>query len=397
MDETRPNKKLRPHAADDLSGDATRPVDALQTKPHPVIKHHPMRKTILFLFMIMATTITVLGGSALLGYKDGDQLRIVLATARMGEVALEQYEIGMTDFNAGRYELALQRFEYILEIEPEFPGVADRVNEILILLNKPTRTASPTFVTPTSTPLFVSLDALFQGAEEALVRSDWTVVIDTLVNLRGNDLDYRTEDVEGMLYVALRNRGLDRIWQGMQEQGIYDLNRAERFGVLDHEASSWRNSAAFYMTANSYLGIDWSLASQYFSQICAGGTWDSCGKYAFAAMNYAAELALEEDWCAASHWYDQSLRTFSNNDVAPTATHVAIACMTATAPIPTGTVTMTPTIDLTLTISATPTPTATEGAVIDTETPTPTATEPLVPSDTPEPKPTETFTPTPTG
>jgi len=182
-----------------------------------------------------------------------------------------------------------------------------------------------------------------------------------------------------MLYLAFRSRGLNRIWQGDQEQGIYDLNQAERLGTLDQTAVSWRNSAAFYLTANSFLGVDWEQAAAYFGQICSGGTWDSCAKYAFASYNYAAVFLEEEDWCSASYWYDQSLRTYQNNDIVPTATIAAEQCLTATAPTVTSTLTETPTG--TADPGETPEPTSTAdvpsatSTVGATSTETPTATE----------------------
>lgn len=365
------------------------------------MKKHSRRLPIGWLILIVVISLTVVVGAAAAGYLSGQEERVASATAQANNAALEQFELGMQDLEAERYELAQQRFEYILRLDPNFPGAADLLDEVLQKLNRPTLTPSPTYVTPTATPLFVSLDALFIGASEAFAREDWTVVIDTLVTLRGEDLSYRVTDVEGMLYVALRNRGLNRIWQGLREQGIYDLNRAERFAQLDRDAISWRNTSAFYQTANSYFSIDWGKAAEYFGQICRASTWDSCSKYAYAAHKYGDVLFKDEDVCAAAFWYEISLNTYSNNDLKPTATKAAEMCMTATAPTPT----MTPTFEGTLTITPTPTGTLWVETLTPTstleQTPTPTLTEtitptPTVTSDTPTPTETPTDTPTPT-
>ena len=62
-----------------------------------------------------------------------------------------------------------------------------------------------------------------------------------------------------MMASSLRNRGMDNFYATRLEQGIYDLALAERFGPLDSQAVSWMNSAAFFIYANSYFGLDWSL------------------------------------------------------------------------------------------------------------------------------------------
>lgn len=394
-DKTRPIRPRKPEGKDTTSADTVQRIRKDPTRPIPVKKKRKKNNVLLWIGVIFFTSITLLAFSAFLGARQGEKLRYTLATAQVGEVALEQFNRGMEDFDAGRYEMAIQRFEYVLELEPNFPGVSEKIDEILVNLNQPTRTPSPTVVTPTPTSRNVSLEDLYKGAEEAVARSDWTVAVDTLVTLRGYDLEYRSAEVESMLYLALRSRGLQKIWQGEHEEGIYDLNQAERFGALDQTAASWRNSAAFYMTANSYLGIDWELATTYFGQICSGATWDSCAKYAFAAYNYAAEFLEEEDWCAASYWYDQSLQTYQNNDLVPTATKAAKQCLTATAPTMTYTPSMTPTPGETAYVF-TPTNTGTTSAPAASETagPSATATEETLPAATDTEEATPTFTET---
>lgn len=398
-DRTRPIEPAGSHS-DDSPGaetiqhrrDSTRPL-----RPGNRKKARPGRRVLLWVVIIFMASGTMIALASYLGIRQGEQLRYTLATAQVGEVALEQFNLGMEDYEAGRYDMALQRFEYVLDLEPDFPGVSAKIDEILASLNRPTRTPSPTLLTPTPTSRNVSLEDLYRGAEEAAARSDWTVAIDTLITLRGYDLTYRTDEVETMLYLALRSRGLDRIYSGDHEQGIYDLNQAERLGALDQTARSWRNSAAFYLTANSYLGIDWEQAAIYFGQICSGGTWDSCAKYAFASYNHAEEFLEEKDWCSAVYWYDESLQTYQNNDIVPTATRVARQCLTATAPTvtPTQTITMTPTSTFIAAATATststssgPAPTATEGG--------PTATATMTHTQGPTPTMTSTYTATAT-
>jgi hypothetical protein len=249
-------------------------------------------------------------------------------------------------------------------------------------LNQPTRTVGPTLVPPTPTPTLdvSSLDSLFAQAQQFFNQSDWTGTLQALLTLRSLDRDFRVSEVNALMAGALRNRGLQEIGSGLLEQGIYDLNLAERFGPLDSQAASWRNTASFYMLANSYIGLDWFQAETYFTSLCGGGTWDSCRKLALAAMNAGDLLMGTPDSCGAIVHYQLSLDTFANSALDPTATYAMNLCMTVTATLwtPTPTATFTP---------GTPTP--------PTFTPTNTL-GPATPTGTPTLTPTLTETPTPT-
>jgi hypothetical protein len=165
--------------------------------------------------------------------------------------------------------------------------------------------------------------------------------------------------------------------------------------ALDSQAASWRRSAAYYLFANSYFGLDWALSTQYFAEICTAGVWDACFKYARSAWEYADQLFKDEDPCAAVPQYEASLLTLEDAGKAPTATEAFDVCLTATAQSPTPTATLdltttatptgtltgptfTPTVTPTGAPPATPTPTATLG-----DTPTPTATATPTTTDTP--------------
>ena len=71
-----------------------------------------------------------------------------------------------------------------------------------------------------------------------------------------------------MLYVALRNRGVEKISkQADLEGGIYDLALAERFGPLDLDARGWREWSQWYIRGASFWEVDWAKSISYFSQV----------------------------------------------------------------------------------------------------------------------------------
>ena len=326
---------------------------------------------------VFGTMVLLVGG--LTGYASGLERRAAREALDAGGSLRDQFDLGVQDLLAGNYEIAKQRFEYILSIDPNYSGALELLEDARRGLNQPTLTPSPTAVptqevTPSATLDLSSLDGLVEGARAANAQGNWDAAIEILVTLLGESPTHRRPEVNQLLYTALRNRGLDKIFRGEREQGIYDLALAERITALDGQAQSWWTSAAFYSFANSYFGLDWGLSTQYFSQICAAGIWDGCFKYARSAWEYADLLFKDLDSCGSVIQYDASLRTADREDGPPTATQAFTICLTATAVTPTPS----PTIDLSVTPTGTagPSPTPTESP-----TATPTFTE--TPTETP--------------
>ena len=338
--------------------------------------------------------IIVLSVGGISGYASGLDQRDARNDSETSLIVQEQFDLGVQDLLEGRYELARQRFAYIMEIEPDNNAARELLSEALIALDQPTPTPSltpsPTLdISPTPTLDLRSMDGLFAAAQTAHGAGDYDAAALMLVTIIAEAPDFRRAEVNQLLFTVLRNRGLDKIWNGDQEQGIYDLTLAEQLFQLDSQASSWRTSAAFYLFANSYFGLDWPLATQYFSQICAAAIWDACWKYSQAAWEYGNKLMEAEDPCGAVPQYDASLRTREDAGKAPTATEAFDICLTATAPAPTPTPTPSPTFDLTTTVTPSPGPSPTP-TITETAGPSPT------PSETATPTPTQTPTPTPT-
>lgn len=227
----------------------------------------------------------------------------------------EQFVLAMQDLDAERYEIARQRFNYILNINPSYPGVIEGLTQVELAINiTATPTVMPT-VTLTPTPDTRGVDALFDQARVALDASEWTVAIDNLLALRKADPTYRSVDVDGMLYLALRNRGVDKILRSSDlESGTYDLALAERFGPLDVEAHNYRIWVNLYVTGASFWDIDWAQAVYYFSQLypLAPGLRDASGwtvadRYSIALRSYGDAIARDDDWCQAQELYESAL------------------------------------------------------------------------------------------
>jgi tetratricopeptide (TPR) repeat protein len=352
-----------------------------------------------WLAVAVVFVVGVIGVGAEAGYVAGRKQSAANEAASVAQAAKEQFDLGVEDLLAQRYTLARQRFEYVLSVVPDYPGAAELLGRSLEALNVPTPTASPVVPEDTPTPRPTldrsSLETLFAQSQNAFIAGDWDGTIDGLLALRHIDPTYRLDEVNAMMAGALRNRGLNEIFNGDLEQGIYDLALAERFGPLDSQAASWRNTAEFYKFADSYYGLDWAQAARYFGQLCSGGTWDSCYRYAESARAYGDLLFATADPCAASDEYSAALKAYNLSNLEPTAESASRACQTATAlpPTPTATSTASSTPTATFAVGPTFTPSITPGGATATPTASPS------PSLSPSPSPSATpsgDTPTPT-
>jgi len=261
--------------------------------------------------------------SAFGGYRSGINARTQAESTAKALGAKEQFDLALQDLQNKDYERARQRFEYVIQLEPGFPGVTDKLAEVLLELSI---TATPTFVpTPTLTPTpdTRTEDQLFNQAGESLYNKDWSTAIDTALTLRKVKPDYKAVQVDGVLYVAYRNRGSDKILkEGDLEGGIYDLTLAERFAPLDADAKSYLTWARLYILGASFWDVDWSQAVYYLGQVApalpnlhdATG-WTATERYRLALIGYGDALANRKEWCQATKQYEQALAYGANQEV----------------------------------------------------------------------------------
>jgi tetratricopeptide (TPR) repeat protein len=327
------------------------------------------------------------------GYGSGRNAAAATLAGQSVHAMEEQFNLGVEDLLAGRYDLATQRFEYVLSLDPSNSDAAELLERARAALFVPTSTPgpTPTPITPTPTLDVGSLELLFSQVQASFAQEDWNRVVEASLIIRQRDPEYLRSELDALLAQSLRSRGVQRILARSFELGLYDLALAERFGPLDGGASAWRNTAAFYTFANSFFVVDWIRAADNFAQLCIGDLWDSCSKYARAAMEYGHILLASATPCEAMEQYQASLDTRSNPGLEPTATYAAGLCATQMAPTATHTISPTWTLgpSATLGLSATLGPT-------DTETPTPPGAPSETPTETPTPTPTLSETPSPT-
>ncbi len=123
------------------------------SKQLPAGKRRKSSKLIWMAFIFLILFLAMLAGSAaiggMLGYAYGQAQRETLIIEQSSQQVQVQYELALTDIEAGRWDVARQRFEWVLDQEPNYPGAVDKLAEAMAVLYA---TATPTPVPPTLTP-----------------------------------------------------------------------------------------------------------------------------------------------------------------------------------------------------------------------------------------------------
>ena len=250
------------------------------------------------------------------GIRKGFKERVSLqSTQSAGEIE-EQFLLGVEDFEAGRYSLAIQRFDWVIEKNPNHTGAIEMLAQTRAIADS---TATPTVVVPTQTPTLTptpdlrSVEELFEQAQAALREEAWGDAIRMALTVRLQDADYEAVEIDSILFVAYRNRGLRRILvAGELEGGLNDFAQVKLFGPLDAEAQGASSWARFYIIGASFWELDWGQASFYFAQVAPfapnlhdGTYWTAAERYDEALANYfeVLDTTLEtskESFCYAA-------------------------------------------------------------------------------------------------
>jgi len=278
--------------------------------------------------------------------------------------------------------MARNRFEYVIEINPNFPGIEGKLAEVMLkmaTMATPTEAAVPT-PTIEPTPDLRGEEEIFNHADMLLKNAQWSAAIETLDILRKENLDYRPFEVDGMYYTALRFRGLDKIIvEGNLEGGIYDLSLAEKFAPIDKDADGFRSWARYYLTGSSFWEVNWSQVVYYFGQVYSalpnlrdGAGWTATERFRVGSIRLGDEFMEQERYCEGRDQYQLALSIGNDSALAPTATKAQLLCAPPT---------------------STPAPATPTSEILPTED-IPTEETPEPPTETPVTEP--TISPTPT-
>jgi tetratricopeptide (TPR) repeat protein len=310
----------QPEIIADFPEPVTQDIEEIpEEDPHPVKKK---RRGMWILLGIVGMLIIGAIGSGT-GYLMAVELRKNAELNERLTLAATQFELALNDEKNENYNAARQRLEYILQIYPEYPGLDEKLKDVMlaIALNQgSTQLSTPApgeTIEPVSTPLPTTnsknLSVLFNQAKAQLAASDWPGLLATVLSLRDIDPSYESVKVDGMYYYALRYNGISKVKQGSLEVGVYYFSLAEEMAPIDTEAESYRIWARMYNNAASNWNINMLAAATQFSELYAlvPNLIDASGitvksRYAGALEGYGDYLQQTLAWCDAVVQYETS-------------------------------------------------------------------------------------------
>ena len=336
LPETRPIKAAKPIFK-------SKPNETFETEVTPVVvepviddapteEPQPEKKKRRGLWVLIGIVgmllIGAIGSGA--GYLMAVELRKNAELNQRLTLSATQFELALNDEKNGNINAARQRLEYILQIYPEYPGLDEKLKDIMlaIALNQgDTQLSTPVpgqTLEPVSTPLPTTnsknLSVLFNQAKAQLAASDWPGLLATVLSLRDIDPTYESVKVDGMYYYALRYNGISKIEQGSLEVGVYYFSLSEEMAPIDRDAESYRVWARMYNNAASNWNINMLAAATQFSDLFAlvPNLIDASGitvrsRYAGALEGYGDFLQQTFAWCEAVVQYEASMGIVSTN------------------------------------------------------------------------------------
>ena len=296
-----------------------------------------------FLMMGIAILTIFYGGVALYAWRQGVQERAeTLAVEHTADLA-RQLELTQTDIDAGRYELAVRRTEYILADDPTdvaAQALQDEANRLWSILLTPSPTITPTPLPPTVTPTpsatpLPTIDPSNLGRELDDIQlnvdnQEWETAVSKLETFRQSYPDYEPLRTAQMLYDSYVGLGLrfTRSDKSQIERGLFYLAQAETLGTLSEPVAGEVFWAEQYLEGIVYHGINWDAYLSYFRPMCqfAPLFQNSCGKFAEGLLAKGSQLTSVLDWCPAAEAYIEAqpyLRYLEEGDPAGITSYCA--------------------------------------------------------------------------
>ena len=235
-----------------------------------------------FIIGLLVVTMLIIGLCivAYAGYREGaDQSRIVEDITITSEVGL-QYDPD----------------------NPEDPGRLNETRDLVYSTEIPLLESTKVVIT--------ERDVLTSSEQLSVIRmsydnQEWQDVISNIDILKVSNVDYDKDLVDGILFVALRNRGMQRIEGGDLELGLANLEHAEQITGLDEVANQRRRWAYLYLYASTFWDINWKIVvdNLYILHQIAPNFRDTGNKLLKARTYYGGALLEAEEYCLAEEQF----------------------------------------------------------------------------------------------
>jgi hypothetical protein len=138
----------------------TQPLQPIKLEDTQPIK--PIKKKSRWLSILIGVLgfILLIGLGGYGGYNSGIGIRKDAETSILAQRLSEQYSFALVDIEFKNYDAAVQRLEYIISKDPNFPGAQQKLTEVLVVSSIPTATPAPTL---TSTPDFSGAESAYRN------------------------------------------------------------------------------------------------------------------------------------------------------------------------------------------------------------------------------------------
>jgi tetratricopeptide (TPR) repeat protein len=302
--------------------DAALPAPTVTVKPLPRSTPVKTRRPTAATLLIVAFACGFLGlivAAGMGGIYTGLQDRQTDVQARADRF----YQEGLANRTAGKLQLAKADFEYVLKINPDYPGAREQLVQLTELLTvKPT----PTFAAEVNVT-----QQLYQTGTEAYQQKKWKKAIEVLSQVRVIDPAYEQANITDMIYQAALTYGLQLLAEDRLEESIAYLDQAAYLKPLPAEAESEVQYARMYITARDYWNVNWEKAIESFGELyqVGPGYRDTFARYVDAYIQYGEERTRAGDPCSAQTQYDEALKLRPSADLQTKADTAKEACLTA--------------------------------------------------------------------
>lgn len=278
--------------------------------------------------IILCVIGAALGVSAAGGAVAGQNERFIRSTATTEAQITSQFALAQQDMQAGNYDLAVQRLQWVATLRPDYPGLQEAIVQSQALLNQggaPEETLAPSTSEDPET--------IFAEAQRFFNDKQWANAITRLQEIQTLDPSFRSAEVSEMLYQALVTLGLQYVRGDRLGEGLLLLKQAEAIRPLDDQAAGERNLAQLYVTGRTYETLNWQIAINNFRAI-----YDTAPEYRDVKERLLKDYVKFGDYlvalgghCDAAQQYQNAQDIKNNEAVKPKLEAATLECANPTA------------------------------------------------------------------
>ena len=228
----------------------------------------PRLRTLILSSLALVTILAFLLLASLWGIEQGLQER----RAVIGEIAFEQYRLGMQDLLTGDVVAAKQKFGQVVIVELQItptPTLAPTAPPAQAQTESSPTPAPPDLPTPTPSSNQIAQDEALAQVQIMMDGEQWEEAITQLQIMVDLDPGYQTGLVGQMLFNAYYNQALAYESAEDVEGVTYALNEALRLRPENTNALNLMQAISLYQEGSAKIGEDWDAAIDIFTELFA--------------------------------------------------------------------------------------------------------------------------------